>query len=58
MSPRHSSAAGLERFGDLEDDAVPLGSVTGDGTVGYGPGETLPHAVQLALVTMRYLIST
>jgi hypothetical protein len=55
----NSRGAGLECLGDLEDDAVPVGSVTGYGTVRDGPGEALPHSVQLALfVTMRYLIST
>ena len=58
MPPRHSGAAGLSRFRDLEDDAVPLCLVPGNRAVRDGPGEALPHAVQVALLTMRYSAST
>jgi hypothetical protein len=58
MPPRHSRAAGLNRLRNLEDDAVPLGAVPCNSAVGDRPGETLPHSVQIAHLTMRYSIST
>lgn len=60
MPPRHSRAAGLERLRYLKDDAVPLSRVARYGTVGDGPGEAFPQAVQfaVAVVTMRYIICT
>jgi hypothetical protein len=58
MPAGQSHAAGLDCRRDLEDDSVPLGPVPGDRTVGDRPSQALPHSVQIAFVTMRYLIST
>ena len=58
MPPGHSRVAGLNCLRDLEDDAIPLGAVTGDGAIRDGLSEALPHTVQIAYVTMRYPIST
>jgi hypothetical protein len=58
MPPRHSRAAGLNRLRNLEDDAVPLSRVPRNSALRDGPGEALPHSVQIALLTMRYSIST
>jgi hypothetical protein len=58
MPPWQSRAAGLNRIRDLEDDAVPDGLFPGNSAVRNGPGEAFPHSVQIALLTMRYSIST
>ena len=58
MPTRQSGMAGLEGFGDLEDDGVPVGRIPGDSAIGDGPREALPYAALVVSVTMRYLIST